>query len=203
MPPPTGHSSPLSDQWVAFLILGGWRLFVELLCCGSLGLLQSPLTPQSSDDTAEPPPVLELGLKKTKTSIPSHLFTFFTFFTFFELFLQFFHMFHLFYILTFKKTPFLPLFKLLYFFKLFKNLFYFLHFSLFPFFEEFHLCTQHQKHHANDAEELERYGLFKKSKARITKLNALSPESVLGITSMSDKHVKSQETLHDERCKGS
>jgi len=67
--------------------------------------------------------------------------------------------------------------------------------------KNFHLCTQYQKHHANDAEELERYGLFKKSKARMTKLNALNPESVFGITSMSDKHVKSQKTLHDERCK--
>ena len=63
--------------------------------------------------------------------------------------------------------------------------------------KNFHLCTQYQKYHANDAEELERYGLFKKSKARITKLNALNPESVFGITSMSDKHVKSEETLHD------
>ena len=31
------------------------------------------------------------------------------------------------------------------------------------------------------------------------KLNALNPEQVFGITSMSDKHVKSQETLHKER----
>ena len=36
-----------------------------------------------------------------------------------------------------------------------------------------------------------------KSKVRIMKLNALNPDSVFGITSMSDKHVKSQETLHD------
>ena len=65
--------------------------------------------------------------------------------------------------------------------------------------KNFHICTQYQKYHANDAEELERYGLFKKSKARITKLNALNPEAVFGITSMSDKHVKSQETLHDAK----
>ena len=63
--------------------------------------------------------------------------------------------------------------------------------------KNFHLCTQYQKYHANDAEEMERYGLFKKSKVRITKLNALNPESVFGITSMSNKHVRSQETLHD------
>ena len=58
-------------------------------------------------------------------------------------------------------------------------------------------CTQFWKHYGNDADELKRYGLFKISKARVTKLNALNPESVFGITSMSDKHVKSQETLHD------
>ena len=29
--------------------------------------------------------------------------------------------------------------------------------------------TQHQKHYANDAEEVERYGFFKKLKARVTK----------------------------------
>ena len=28
-------------------------------------------------------------------------------------------------------------------------------------------CTQYQKHYANDADELERYGPFKKSKARV------------------------------------
>ena len=36
-------------------------------------------------------------------------------------------------------------------------------------------CTQYQKHYANDAEELERYGLFKKSKTHVSKLNALNP----------------------------
>ena len=49
-------------------------------------------------------------------------------------------------------------------------------------------CTQYRKHCANDAEELERDGLFKKSKARIAKLNALNLEPVFGITSMSDRH---------------
>ena len=29
--------------------------------------------------------------------------------------------------------------------------------------------TRHQKHHANDEDELERYGFFKKSKARVAK----------------------------------
>ena len=42
--------------------------------------------------------------------------------------------------------------------------------------------------YANDAEYLERYGLFKKSKARFAKLHALNPEPVFGITSMSDRH---------------
>merc|ERR1711991_157609 len=54
--------------------------------------------------------------------------------------------------------------------------------------------TQYQKHYANDAEELERYGLFKKSKARVAKLNALNPEPVFGITSMSDRHPEEQIT---------
>jgi len=52
--------------------------------------------------------------------------------------------------------------------------------------------TQYQKYYANDAEELERYGLFKKSKARVAKLNALNPEPVFGITSMSDRHPEEQ-----------
>ena len=52
--------------------------------------------------------------------------------------------------------------------------------------------TQYQKSYANDAEELERYGLFKKSKARVAKLNALNPEPVFGITSMSDRHPEEQ-----------
>ena len=55
------------------------------------------------------------------------------------------------------------------------------------------------EHYANDTEELERCGLFKKSKTHVAKLNALNPEPVFGITSMSDKYVKSQETLHKER----
>ena len=50
--------------------------------------------------------------------------------------------------------------------------------------------TQYQKYYANDAQELERYGLFKKSKARVAKLNALNPEPVFGITSMSDRRCQ-------------
>ena len=49
-------------------------------------------------------------------------------------------------------------------------------------------CSQDQKHYANDAEELERYGHFKKSKALVAKPTALNPELVFGITSMSDRH---------------
>ena len=41
------------------------------------------------------------------------------------------------------------------------------------------------EHYVNDAEELEGYGLFKKSKIRVAKLNALNPEPIFGITSMS------------------
>eukprot|EP00450_Noctiluca_scintillans_P034621 CAMPEP_0194549774 /NCGR_PEP_ID=MMETSP0253-20130528/95374_1 /TAXON_ID=2966 /ORGANISM="Noctiluca scintillans" /LENGTH=384 /DNA_ID=CAMNT_0039397207 /DNA_START=238 /DNA_END=1391 /DNA_ORIENTATION=- len=52
--------------------------------------------------------------------------------------------------------------------------------------------TQYQKHYANDAEEMERYGLYKKSKSRVEKLNALNPEPVFGITSMSDRHPEEQ-----------
>jgi hypothetical protein len=52
--------------------------------------------------------------------------------------------------------------------------------------------TEHQKHYANDEEELERYGLFKQSKARVAKLNALNPEPVFGITWMSDRHPSEQ-----------
>ena len=36
--------------------------------------------------------------------------------------------------------------------------------------------TKYQKHHANDADELERYGFFKKSKARVTKHDDQSRE---------------------------
>ena len=60
-------------------------------------------------------------------------------------------------------------------------------------------CTQYWKHYANDADALERYGLFEKLNTHVAKLNALNPEPVFGITSMSGKHVKSQETLHKER----
>ena len=48
-------------------------------------------------------------------------------------------------------------------------------------------------------EELERYGLFKKSKTHVAMLNVLNSDSVFGISCMSDKHVQSQETLHDKR----
>ena len=48
-------------------------------------------------------------------------------------------------------------------------------FHILSFLLTFHLCAQYQKHYANDAEELERNGLFKKSKARVAKLNALNP----------------------------
>ena len=54
-------------------------------------------------------------------------------------------------------------------------------------------CTQYQKHYANDADELERYGLFKKSKSNVPKLNALNPEPVFGITSMSKRSELEQE----------
>ena len=40
----------------------------------------------------------------------------------------------------------------------------------------------HQKHYANDEEQLARYWLFKQSKARAAKLNALNPEPVFGTT---------------------
>ena len=59
-------------------------------------------------------------------------------------------------------------------------------------------CTQYKKHYANDADELECYGLFKKSKTHVAKPTALNPEPVYGITTMSDSTQKSQETLHDE-----
>ena len=47
-------------------------------------------------------------------------------------------------------------------------------------------CTHYHKHYANDAEELKRYGLFKKAKASVAKLNASNHELVFGITSMSN-----------------
>ena len=46
--------------------------------------------------------------------------------------------------------------------------------------------TQYQKHYANDAEELNHYDLFKESKPRVAKLNALNPEPVSGIIWMMD-----------------
>ena len=36
-------------------------------------------------------------------------------------------------------------------------------------------CTQYQMHYANDADELERFGFFEKSKTNVAKLNALNP----------------------------
>ena len=56
-------------------------------------------------------------------------------------------------------------------------------------------CTQQQKHCANDADELERYGLFKKSKANVAKLNALNPEPVFGIISMSKNPINGVDTV--------
>ena len=45
------------------------------------------------------------------------------------------------------------------------------------------------EHYANDTDELKRYGLFKKSKPNVVKLDTLNLEPVSGITSMSDKHA--------------
>jgi len=56
-------------------------------------------------------------------------------------------------------------------------------------------CTHYQKHYANDADELERYGLFKTSKASVAKLDALNPEPVFGITSMSKNPINGVETI--------
>ena len=47
-------------------------------------------------------------------------------------------------------------------------------------------------------EELERYGLFKKLKARVAKLNALNPEPVSGTTSMMDFSQVVYDRLSDE-----
>ena len=47
-------------------------------------------------------------------------------------------------------------------------------------------------------EELERCGLFKKSKTHVAKPNALDPESVFGMTFMSDKHP--EESRNVARC---
>ena len=49
--------------------------------------------------------------------------------------------------------------------------------------------------HNTSADELERYGLFKKSKASVAKLNALNPEPVFGITSMSKNPINGVETI--------
>jgi len=48
-------------------------------------------------------------------------------------------------------------------------------------------------------EEFKRYNLFKKSKANVAKPNALNPESVFGITAMSDSHP--EESGNVARCK--
>ena len=45
---------------------------------------------------------------------------------------------------------------------------------------------------------MERYGLFKNSKARVAKLNALNPEPVFGITSMRDFSQVVYDRLSDE-----
>ena len=60
--------------------------------------------------------------------------------------------------------------------------------------------TQHQKHYTNDAEELKRYDLYKKSKANVVKLNALNHEPVFGITSMSNSMmIKGKNIIMKER----
>ena len=57
-----------------------------------------------------------------------------------------------------------------------------------------------QTHCGNDTDELKRYGLFKKSKANVAKLNALNPEPVLGITSMSNSMmIKGKNIIMKER----
>ena len=60
------------------------------------------------------------------------------------------------------------------------------------------LRNTNRKHYANDGEELEAYGFFKKSKARVAKLNALSPEPVFGITPMMDFIQVVYDRLSDE-----
>ena len=49
--------------------------------------------------------------------------------------------------------------------------------------------------HNASADELERYGLFKNSKASVAKLNALNPEPVFGITSLSENPINGVETI--------
>ena len=56
--------------------------------------------------------------------------------------------------------------------------------------------TQYQKHKTNDAEEFKRYDLFKKSKAHVAKLNALNPEQVFGITSISNSMMIERIWIH-------
>ena len=56
-------------------------------------------------------------------------------------------------------------------------------------------CTRFQKHYANDADELERCGFFEKSNTNAAKLNALNPEPVFGITSMSKNPINCVETI--------
>ena len=60
--------------------------------------------------------------------------------------------------------------------------------------------TQYLKHYANDADELERYGFFKKSKANVVKLNALNHEPVFGFTSISNSMmIKGKNIIMKER----
>ena len=54
--------------------------------------------------------------------------------------------------------------------------------------------TVHNTAFANDADELERRGFFEKSKANVAKLNALNPEPVFGITSMSNSMMVKERT---------
>ena len=53
----------------------------------------------------------------------------------------------------------------------------------------------------NNAEELERYDLFKKSKARVAKLNSLNTGPVFGTTSMMDFSQVVYDRLSDENRK--
>ena len=65
---------------------------------------------------------------------------------------------------TFLLFLFFFFFSFLFFFVLFFSPFFFLFDEIRPLYA---FCTQYQQHHANDPDELERDGLFKKSKARV------------------------------------
>ena len=59
------------------------------------------------------------------------------------------------------------------------------------------LKTRYQNHYANDADELERYGL-KKSKTHVAKLGALNPEPVSGMNLMMEFSQVVYDRLSDE-----